>query len=91
MATQLPYAMTVAVVCFANYILASFIQNVVINLAIAIVCMVVVLLVIGKLNHSMNRQLPARLKSAELIKNPPLLRERGFLRLISQSRAGCCR
>ena len=54
-ATQLPYAMTVAVVCFANYILASFIQNVVINLAIAIVCMVVVLLVIGKLNHSMNR------------------------------------
>ena len=54
-ATQLPYAMTEAVVCFANYILASFIQNVVINLAIAIVCMVVVLLVIGKLNHSMNR------------------------------------
>ena len=54
-ATQLPYAMTVAAVCFANYILASFIQNVVINLAIAIVCMVVVLLVIGKLNHSMNR------------------------------------
>ena len=54
-ATQLPYAMTVAVVCFAKYILASFIQNVVINLAIAIVCMVVVLLVIGKLNHSMNR------------------------------------
>ena len=54
-ATQLPYAMTVAVVCFANYILASFIQNVVINLAIAIVCMVVVLRVIGKLNHSMNR------------------------------------
>ena len=54
-ATQLPYAMTVAVVCFANYILASFIQNVVINLAISIVCMVVVLLVIGKLNHSMNR------------------------------------
>ena len=42
-ATQLPYAMTVAVVCFANYILASFIQNVVINLAIAIVRMVVVL------------------------------------------------
>ena len=54
-ATQLPYAMTVAAVCFANYILASFIQNVVINLAIAIVCMVAVLLVIGKLNHSMNR------------------------------------
>ena len=54
-ATQLPYAMTVAAVCFANYILASFIQNVVINLATAIVCMVVVLLVIGKLNHSMNR------------------------------------
>ena len=42
-ATQLPYAMTVAAVCFANYILASFIQNVVINLAIAIVCMVCLL------------------------------------------------
>ena len=54
-ATQLPYAMTVAVVCFANYILASFIQNVVICLPIAIVSMVVVMLVIGKVNHSMNR------------------------------------
>ena len=54
-ATQLPYAMTVAVVCVANYIRAAFLQTEVINRASAIVCLVVVLLVIGKLNHSMNR------------------------------------
>ena len=53
-ATQLPYAVTVAVVCFANYILAALLQNMVLNLAIAVVSMVVVLLIIGKVNHSMN-------------------------------------
>ena len=53
-ATQLPYAITVGVVCFFNYILAAFLQNMVLNLAIAAVSMVVVLLIIGKVNHSMN-------------------------------------
>ena len=53
-ATQLPYAITVGVVCFANYILAAFLQNMVLNLVIAAVSMVVVLLIIGKVNHSMN-------------------------------------
>ena len=53
-ATQLPYAVTVAAVCFVNYIIAAFVQNVFINLIIAVVSMVAVMLIIGKVNHSMN-------------------------------------
>ena len=53
-ATQMPYAVTVAAVAFVNYIIAGQIQNVVIDLIIAVVSMVVVMLIIGKLNHSMN-------------------------------------
>ena len=53
-ATQLPYAVTVAAVCFVNYILASFVQNMILNLLIAVVSMVVVLVVIGKANHSIS-------------------------------------
>ena len=54
-ATQLPYAVTVAVVAFVTYIITAFIQVPFICLPIAIVSMVVVMLVIGKVNHSMNR------------------------------------
>jgi tetracycline resistance efflux pump len=54
-ATQLPYAVTVAVVAFVNYIITAFIQVPFICLPIAIVSMVLVMLVIGKVNHSMNR------------------------------------
>ena len=54
-ATQMPYAVTVAAVAFVNYIIAGQIQNVVIDLIIAVVSMVAVLLIVGKLNHSMNR------------------------------------
>ena len=54
-ATQLPYAVTVAVVAFVNYIITAFIQVPFICLPIDIVSMVVVMLVIGKVNHSMNR------------------------------------
>ena len=54
-ATQLPYAVTVAVVAFVNYIITAFTQVPFICLPIAIVSMVVVMLVIGKVNHSMNR------------------------------------
>ena len=54
-ATQLPYAVTVAVVAFVNYIITAFIQVPFICLPIAIVSMVVVMLVIGKVNHSVNR------------------------------------
>ena len=53
-ATQLPYAVTVAVVAFVNYIITAFIQVPFICLPIAIVSMVLVMLVIGKVNHSMN-------------------------------------
>ena len=53
-ATQLPYAITVAAVCFFNYIIAAFIQNVFIDLIIAVASMVIVMLIIGKVNHSMN-------------------------------------
>lgn len=54
-ATQLPYALTVGAVAFVNYIITAFIKNPIICLPIAIVSMAAVLLVIGKLNHSMNR------------------------------------
>ena len=53
-ATQLPYALTVAVVAFVNYIITAYLQNPVICLPIAIVSMIVVLIIIGKVNHSMN-------------------------------------
>ena len=46
--------MTVAVVAFGNYIITAFIQVPFICLPIAIVSMVLVMLVIGKVNHSMN-------------------------------------
>ena len=44
--TQIPYALTVAGVSFVSFILAGLIQNVVINLAIAVVLMIATLLVI---------------------------------------------
>ena len=44
--TQIPYALTVAGVTFVSFILAGLIQNVVINLAIAVVLMIATLLVI---------------------------------------------
>ena len=47
--TQLPYALTVAVVSAVNYLLAAVIQNWMINLPIAIISMIVVVLVIRKI------------------------------------------
>ena len=44
--TQLPYALTVAAVSFVSFILAGLIQNVFVNLLIAVVLMVGTLLVI---------------------------------------------
>ncbi len=52
-ATQAPYAVTVAAVCFVSYIIAGLVQHVAIALPIAIVLMVVVLLVIGKKTGSL--------------------------------------
>lgn len=47
--TQLPYAMTVAAVSFVCYIIAGFMQNMVLCLAISAVLMVGTLLIIEKL------------------------------------------
>ena len=43
---QQPYAGTVGIICFVNYILAGFIQNVYICLAIGVVLVVAALFVI---------------------------------------------
>ena len=54
--TQLPYALTVALISFVNYIITGFIIDFVpqiVCLVIAIASTVVVMLVIGKANHSM--------------------------------------
>ena len=44
--TQLPYAATLGIICFVNYILAGFIQNVYISLAIGVVLVIATLFVI---------------------------------------------
>ena len=44
--TQIPYALTVAAVAFVNYIIAGFLQNVVIDLILAFVSMFVVLVIL---------------------------------------------
>ena len=56
-ATQLPYALTVAGISFVNYIITGLIINVVpqiVCLLIAVATTVVTMLVIGKANHSMS-------------------------------------
>lgn len=55
-ATQLPYAMTVAVISFVNYIITGFLINYIpeiVCLLIAIATTVGTMLVIGKMNHSL--------------------------------------
>ncbi|MGN8897871.1 Na+/H+ antiporter NhaC family protein [Flavonifractor sp. HCP28S3_F3] len=57
-ATQLPYAMTVAAISFFNYLLTGLIIDFVPQifcLLIAIISTVLVMLIIGKMNHSMTR------------------------------------
>ena len=44
--TQLPYAITVAAVSFVSFVIAAFVQNAIISLAIAIVLMIATLFVI---------------------------------------------
>jgi Na+/H+ antiporter NhaC len=56
-ATQLPYALTVAGISFVNYIITGLIIDVVpqiVCLLIAVATTVVTMLVIGKANHSMS-------------------------------------
>ena len=55
-ATQMPYAITVAAVCFVSYIIAGFLPNVIIALPIAILLMVATLLFIGKKNGSLGKK-----------------------------------
>ena len=50
--TQLPYAITVAAISFVNYIIAGFVQNVVVCLIIGVVLTVVTLGVIKKVTAS---------------------------------------
>ena len=57
-ATQMPYAVTVAAIGFVNYIITGLIIDYVpqvVCLLIAVASTVVFMLVVGKLNHSMNR------------------------------------
>ena len=54
--TQLPYAIVAAGVSFVAYIIAGFVQNAVISLAIAILLMLLVLFLIRFVNrHNKNQ------------------------------------
>ena len=55
-ATQMPYAITVAAVCFVSYIIAGLVPNVIIALPIAIILMVGTLLFIGKKNGTLGKK-----------------------------------
>ena len=55
-ATQMPYAITVAAVCFVSYIVAGLVQRVYIALPVAVVLMVGTLLFIGKRSKSLSLQ-----------------------------------
>ena len=55
-ATQMPYACTVAAVCFVSYIVAGFLPNVIIALPLALILMVGTLLIIGKVNGSLGKK-----------------------------------
>ena len=52
--TQLPYALMVAIVSAANYILTAFVQNWLINLPIAIVSMILTIFLVKKLYRPKN-------------------------------------
>ena len=55
-ATQMPYALVVAAVCFVSYVVAGFLPSVIIALPFALLLMVGTLLVIGKLNGSLGKK-----------------------------------
>ena len=59
-ATQMPYAITVAAVCFVSYLIAALIPNVIVALPIAVILMVLVLLFIGKKNGSLKSKKAAQ-------------------------------
>ena len=59
--TQLPYAATVGVICFVNYIVAGFVQNAVISLIVGVVLTLGTLFVIRAIT---NKQQPAAQQEA---------------------------
>ena len=63
--TQLPYALTVSVVAFVSFIIAGFVQNVVICLIIAVVLMIAVLIVIKKVISAKHAGLFAEMAEAD--------------------------
>ena len=63
--TQLPYALTVSAVAFVSFIIAGFLQNVVICLIIAVVLMIAVLIVIKKVISAKHAGLFAEMAEAD--------------------------
>ena len=62
--TQLPYAMTVAAVSFVSFLIAGFIQNTIVCLAIAVALMIVTLLVIKTVTEKKHADMIAEIKAA---------------------------
>ena len=58
--TQIPYAVTVAAVAFVNYIIAGYLQNVIIDLIIAFASMFGVLVIIRMVEQ---KKQPAAVKN----------------------------
>jgi len=63
--TQLPYAITVAAVSFVSFLIAGFVQNVVVCLIIAIVLMIATLLVIKAIVSKKNAAKLAEIAAAK--------------------------
>ncbi|MBP3698503.1 MAG: Na+/H+ antiporter NhaC family protein, partial [Oscillospiraceae bacterium] len=63
--TQLPYAITVAAVSFVSFLIAGFVQNVVVCLIIAIVLMIATLLVIKAIVSKKNAAKFAEIAAAK--------------------------
>ena len=63
--TQLPYALTVAAVAFVSFILAGLIQNVFVNLLIAVALMVATLLVIRAIVNKKHKGIFAEMAEAD--------------------------
>ncbi len=63
--TQLPYAMTVAAVSFVSFLIAGFIQNTIVCLAIAVALMIVTLLVIKTVTEKKHADMIAEIKAAQ--------------------------
>ena len=58
-ATQIPYATLVMVICFVGYVIAGFTKNPWISLVLGVVLIVVAVLVLVKLEEGKKRAVPA--------------------------------